>query len=156
MGAFMPRSIGGEKGHWTGALILAAATLLPCAAAAQNGLPYPPKEPGLPPMNQMANPTADANRLMLDSMKQEDNQKQFELMNVQRRKEMASDATKLIELANELKAETGKEGPDKLSMFEIEKAEQIGKLAHQIQDKMRASIAGKCLAYLGTPPAGCQ
>jgi len=156
MGAFRPRVVL-EKAYWTGTLILAAAvTLLPCVAGAQNGLPYPPKEPGLPPMNQMANPTADANRLMLDSMKQQDNQKQFELMNVQRRKEMTSDAAKMIALAYELNAKADKVTPDKLSMFEIQQAEQIGKLARQIQDKMRASLAGKCLAYLGTPPAGCQ
>jgi hypothetical protein len=76
-------------------------------------------------MNQTANPTADANRLMEDSMKQQDNLKRFELMNVQRQKEMTSD----------------KGTPDALSMLEIRKAEMIEKLAHSIQGKMRASVS---------------
>jgi hypothetical protein len=106
-----------------------------------NGLPYPPREPGVIPMNQTANPTADANRLMEDSMKQQDNLKRFELMNVQRQKEMTSDTAKLIELAHQLKIQTDKGTPDALSMLEIRKAEMIEKLAHSIQGKMRASVS---------------
>jgi hypothetical protein len=104
-----------------------------------NGLPYPPHEPGLPPMNQTANPTADANRLMEDSMKQQDELKRFELINLQRQKEMASEIATLIELAHQLKTETDKGTPDTLSILEIRKAEQIEKLAHSIQHKMRTS-----------------
>jgi len=92
-------------------------------------------------MNHTANPTADANRLMLDSMKQQDKLKQFELMNVQRQQEMTSDTARLIELANELKAETDKSTPEALSMLEIRKAELIEKLAHNIQHKMRANVS---------------
>jgi hypothetical protein len=104
-----------------------------------NGLPYPAREPGLPPMSQTANPTADANRLMEDSMKRQDNIKRFETINLQRQKEMTSDTARLIALANELKSETDKGTPDTLSMVEIRKVELIEKLAHRIQDKMRAS-----------------
>jgi hypothetical protein len=104
-----------------------------------NGLPYPPPAPGMAPMNQMANPTADANRLMQDSMKHQDNFKQFEAMNVQRQKEMTSDAAKLIELAHQLKTETNTGMPDTYLVLEIRKAELIEKLAHNIQHKMRAS-----------------
>jgi hypothetical protein len=106
-----------------------------------NGLPYPPKEPGLPAMNQTANPTADANRLMLDSMKMQDNLKRFELINVERQKQMTSDTAILIELAHQLKTATDKGTPGTLSMLEIRKAEVIEKLAHSIQHKMRASVS---------------
>jgi hypothetical protein len=106
-----------------------------------NGLPYPAREPGLPPMNQLANPTADANRLMEDSMKLQDNLRRFELMNVQRQKEMTSSTEILLELARQLKTETDKGAPDTLSMLDIRKAEVIEKLAHGIQKKMLASIA---------------
>jgi hypothetical protein len=105
------------------------------------GLPYPPRQPGLPPMNQTANPTADANRLMLDSMKMQDNRKRFELINLQRQKEMVSDTAILIDLAHQLKTATDKSTPDTLSMLDIRKAEVIEKLAHGIQHKMRASVA---------------
>jgi hypothetical protein len=106
-----------------------------------NGLPYPAPEPGLPPMNKTANPTADANRLMEDEMKQQDDLKRFELMNVQRQKEMTSESEKLLELAHELKTDTDKDTPDTLSVLEIRRAELIEKLAHSIQHKMRASVS---------------
>jgi hypothetical protein len=106
-----------------------------------NGLPYPPPEPGLPPMNRTANPTADANRLMEDSMKLQDNLKRFELINVQRQKELTSDTAKLIELAHELKIDTDKGTPEALSVLEIRKAEMIEKLAQRIKGKMRASAS---------------
>lgn len=147
IGAFGPRSFVLEKAPWVRGLVcLAVVTFMPLAAAfAQqqigNGLPYPPPEPGTPPMNRTANPTADANRLMLDSMKQQDALKQFELLNVQRQKEMASDAAALIELAHQLKTEMDKGAPDALSAIEIRQAELIEKLAHNIQNKMRASVS---------------
>jgi hypothetical protein len=106
-----------------------------------NGLPYPARQPGLPPMNQTANPTADANRLMEDSMKHQDNLKRFESINLLRQKEMTSDTAKLLELAQQLKTETDKGGPDTLSIVDIRKAEVIEKLAHDIQSKMRASVS---------------
>ncbi|HUN83300.1 MAG TPA: hypothetical protein VMU48_02925 [Terracidiphilus sp.] len=92
-------------------------------------------------MNRTANPTADANRLMLDSMKQQDDLKRFAEINLQRQKEMTSDAVKLVELANQLKIETDKASPDALSVIDVRKAELIEKLAHRIHDKMRGSIS---------------
>jgi hypothetical protein len=92
-------------------------------------------------MNQTANPTADANRLLEDSMKHQANAKEFELMNLQRQNEMTSDMAKLIELANQLKTETDKGTPDALAILEIRKAEESEKLAHSIQHKMRASVS---------------
>ena len=146
IGAFRPRSIVLEKAPWVRGLVcLAVFTSMPFAAGAPqsqigNGLPYPPPQPGVMPMNRTANPTADANRLMLDSMKQQDDLKRFELINLQRQQQMASDTARLLELANELKAETDKATPDTLSILDIRRAELIEKLAHNIQHKMRASV----------------
>jgi len=92
-------------------------------------------------MNRTANPTADANRLMEDSMKKQDNLKRFESINVQRQKDLTSDTAKLIELAHELKTETDKGMPEALSILEIRQAEAIEKLAHSIQGKMKASVS---------------
>ena len=90
-------------------------------------------------MNRTANPTADANRLMEDSMKLQDQRKRFDLMNVQRQKAMTSYAEKLIELARALKTETDNGTPDQGAILSIRKAELIEKLAHAIQDKMTAT-----------------
>jgi hypothetical protein len=147
IGAFRPRSIVLEKAPWVRGLVcLAVVTSMPFAAGVPqsqvgNGLPYPPPSPGLPPMNRTANPTADANRLMEDSMKLQNNLKRFEKMNLQRQKEMTSDTARLIELAHQLKTETDKGTPDTLSILDIRKAELIEKLAHSIQAKMRASVS---------------
>lgn len=91
-------------------------------------------------MNRTANPTADANRLMQDSMRGGDTLKQFELINVQRQKDMTTDTAKLILLANQLKTETDKSTPEALSILEIRQAELIEKLARSIQGKMKASV----------------
>jgi hypothetical protein len=106
-----------------------------------NGLPYPPSQPGVPPMNRTANPTADANRLMEDSMKLQNDLKRFEEINLQRQKEMTSETAKLVELAHELKTDTDKGTPEALSILEIRRAELIEKLAHNIQNKMKASVS---------------
>jgi hypothetical protein len=142
-----PRSIVPEKALWVRGLVcLAVVTSISFAAGVPqsqvgNGLPYPPPQPGLAPMNRTANPTADANRLMEDSMKLQDNLKRFKEINLQRQKEMTSDTAKLLELANQLKTDTNKGMPEALSILEIRRAELIEKLAHSIQNKMRASVS---------------
>jgi hypothetical protein len=147
IGPFRTRSIVLQKAPWVRGLVcLAVVTSIPFAAGIPqsqigNGLPYPPPSPGLPPMNRTANPTADANRLMEDSMKLQDNLKLFEKINLQRQKDMTSDTAKLIELAHELKTETDKGTPGALSILEVRRAELIEKLAHSIQAKMRTSVS---------------
>jgi hypothetical protein len=91
------------------------------------------------PMNRTANPTADANRLMEDSMKLQDNLKRFNEMNLERQKELTSDTAKLLLLANQLKADTDLGVPDAIAILEIRRAELIERLAHNIQHKMKAT-----------------
>lgn len=146
-GAYRPRTMGLEKASWVRSLVcLAVFTLISSAAGfAQsqigNGLPYPPPTPGSPPMNRTANPTADANRLMEDSMKLQDNLKRIEEINVLRQKEMTLAASVLIQLANQVKTSTDKGKPDATSIMDLRKVELIEKLAHNIQNKMRATVS---------------
>jgi deoxyribose-phosphate aldolase len=92
-------------------------------------------------MNRTANPTADANRLMEDSMKLQDNLKRIEEINVLRQKEMTLAASVLIQLANQVKTSTDKGKPDATSIMDLRKVELIEKLAHNIQNKMRATVS---------------
>jgi len=145
--AFLSRGILLEKATWVRGLVFLATVMLMLSAKGfsqsqiGNGLPYPPPTPGVPPMNRTANPTADANRLMEDSMKRQDNTKRFDSMNVERQKELTSYTAKLLELASELKLQADADKPQTLSVLEVRKAELIEKLAHSIQGKMRASVS---------------
>src|ERR1700722_7843178 len=147
IGVFRPGSFVLERAPWIrGLVFLAGVMSIPFAVGGSqnqvgNGLPYPSREQGLPPMNQTANPTADANRIMEDSMKLQDNRKLFDRMNLQRQKDMATYSAALIELAQQLKTDTDRGTPASLSTLEIQKAELIEKLAHSIQGKMRASVS---------------
>ena len=89
-GAFSPLSVVLQKARWVRGLLLLAVVMAMGFAtgfaqtAGGNGLPYPPPAPGEFPMNLTANPTADANRLMEDSMKAQDETKRYALINAER------------------------------------------------------------------------
>ena len=57
-----------------------------------------------------------------------------------KQKQLADDTAKLLQLANELKAEMDKSTKDTLSVSVMKKAEQVEKLAHKVRDEMRSSI----------------
>ncbi|WP_263355320.1 hypothetical protein [Acidicapsa acidisoli] len=63
-----------------------------------------------------------------------------ELADQQRKDQLAADTAKLLQLANELKAEMDKSTKDTLSLSVVKKAEQVEKLAHKVRDEMKASI----------------
>jgi hypothetical protein len=96
---------------------------------------------GLPPANPLANPTADPNRFMEDSMRLHDNQKRIAMLNVLRQKEMTTDTAKLVQLAHQVKAEATLNGKDSLSVVELRQVEAIEKLARGVKDKMEANVA---------------
>jgi len=74
-------------------------------------------------------------------MRLQNNQKRFTELNVLRQKEMTSDTEKLLALANQLKTEMDKIPNNSLSIESVREAEQIEKLAHNVRDKMRASVS---------------
>ena len=58
-----------------------------------------------------------------------------------KQKQLTDDTAKLQVLANELKAEMDKSNKDTLSLSVIKKAEAVEKLAHKVEDEMKASLA---------------
>jgi hypothetical protein len=90
-------------------------------------------------MNPLANPTADRNRYMEDSMKRQNGQKAFEKLNIQRQKDMASETVRLLALANQLKADADRSSANTVTMNSVREAEQIEKLAHDVREKMGAT-----------------
>jgi hypothetical protein len=58
-----------------------------------------------------------------------------------KQKQLTEDTTKLQVLANELKAEMDKSSKDTLSLTVIKKAAEVEKLAHKVEDEMKASLA---------------
>jgi hypothetical protein len=94
-----------------------------------------------PHPNPLANPTADANRIMEDSMQNLEAQKRIAQLNLLRQKEMTEDTAKLLQLANEVKIETRMANSDSLSVIELRKVELIEKLARSVHDKMKAEVA---------------
>ena len=98
----------------------------------QNTYPHlPPELNRIPDSNQ-------ANEIN-DQQKKKDN---FEAANAERKKEIASDTTKLLKLATELKAEVDKTNKDLLSLNVIRKADEIEKLAHDVKEKMKLTVGG--------------
>jgi len=57
-----------------------------------------------------------------------------------KQKQLTDDTAKLQVLANELKAEMDKSNKDMLSLSVIKKAEAVEKLAHKVQDEIKASL----------------
>src|SRR5580698_2136611 len=91
-----------------GLACLAVLAVVPFTAGVSHAMQSPTQGRDVinwPPMNPLANPTADANRYLEDSMKRQDNRKLLEKLNIQRQKEMASETEKLLALSNQLKAD---------------------------------------------------
>ena len=57
--------------------------------------------------------------------------------NDDRHKRLATDVDKLVSLTNELKADLDKTSKDELSLDVIRKAQEIEKLAHDVQSRMK-------------------
>jgi len=103
-----------------------------------------------PPQQSSTNPDRpyllpEANRLpdKNDQMQLRDDQgkkQNFEAANAERKKQIADDTSKLLELATQLKAEVDKTSKDTLSINVIRKAESIEKLARGVKEKMKLTV----------------
>ena len=58
-------------------------------------------------------------------------------INDDRQKRLVEDTTKLLALANELKAAVDKSNKDTLSLDVVRKADEIEKLAHSVKERMK-------------------
>jgi hypothetical protein len=63
-----------------------------------------------------------------------------EAANVERRREIGEDSTKLLKLATDLKTELDKTTKDTLSLGVIRKADEIERLAHSVREKMKLAM----------------
>jgi uncharacterized iron-regulated membrane protein len=76
----------------------------------------------------------DATPELSEKQKKQDAQMQ------ERKAQLAADTAKLLELANDLKAEMDKSSKDTLSIGVIKKADQVEKLAHKVREEMKATM----------------
>jgi hypothetical protein len=113
------------------ASLVAVATLM---AFAQQS-PNPCKPIILPEANRPPDKNAQMN--MQD---QQSKKNSFEAANQERKRQIADDAAKLLQLATELKAEVDKTDKDTLSVNVIRKAESIEKIAKGVKDKMKLTV----------------
>lgn len=89
-----------------------------------------------------ANRMPDAN----DQMRMREQQAKkvsYEVANTERQRQIVDDSAKLVELATQLKTEVDKTSKDTLSLAVIRKAEDIEKLAHSVQQKMKLTMAAR-------------
>ena len=64
-------------------------------------------------------------------------EEQAKMRNEDRQKRLVEDTAKLLELANELKAEVDKSDKNTLSLAVVRKADEIEKLAHSVKERMK-------------------
>jgi len=114
--------------------VFATATLL---AIAQDV----PRGPDRPLISPLANRPPDKNDQMDLQAQQRAKNASYEAANVERRRQIADDSAKILELANELKKEIDKTDKDTLSINVIRKAEMIEKLAKGVKEKMKLTPA---------------
>ncbi|HEX4286422.1 MAG TPA: hypothetical protein VHZ28_15120 [Terracidiphilus sp.] len=114
----------------------AASAALLCVAF----LPVTSQQPNQPRnVPEFINRLPDAN----DQARMRQTQKtqaDFAAANALRQKEIAGDTEKLQKLANDLKADVDKAGPNTLSLNALRKADAIEKLAHNIKLRMTVTV----------------
>jgi uncharacterized membrane protein YhiD involved in acid resistance len=74
-----------------------------------------------------------------DSMARRTLELQAMRRNSQRQQDIVNDTNKLLDLAQQLKAEVDKSSKDQLSISVVKKAEEIEKLAKSVKEKMKGS-----------------
>lgn len=80
----------------------------------------------------------DANdQMQMKQQSKQSKQAKFEAANAARRKQIADDAARLLQLATELKAAVAKTDKDTLSLEVVRKAESIERLAKGVKEKMK-------------------
>ena len=87
-----------------------------------------PTAPGPPTLDESGEP---------DPMVRRATEQQALKRNTQRQDQIIADSTKLLTLAQELKAEVDKSNKNTLALNVVKKAEEIEKLAKSVKEKMR-------------------
>jgi hypothetical protein len=110
--------------------------IMSAACPAQNGDFRPEKATTVTPVNQLP----DANTQWEINKKRTQVQK-FEKANLERKRQMDEDSSRLFQLATELNAELEAARQDALPLTAVGKAEMIEKLAHAVKEKMKLTMA---------------
>lgn len=128
-------------GRTIGRLVICVATipllLAALPVAAQNGA-NPCKSIHVPVLTTP--PDANAQMEMRDQ--QQTQPADYAAANVERKKQISDDSTKLLKLATELKTEVDKTTKDTLSLDVIRKADEIERLARSVKEKMKLEAGG--------------
>ena len=82
----------------------------------------------------------DANEQM-KMQEQQNRNKNFEAVNLERKRQISDDSLRLLKLAIDLKTEVDKTSKDTLSLGIIRKADEIERLAHGVKEKMKLTMA---------------
>ena len=121
--------------------VLATATALSCGALRAQVPGQQPPQPNYdkpwlsPEANRLPN-VNDQMRMREKKLKQQ----HFEAANSERKKQIAGDSEKLITLAMALKAEMDNTANGALTPNLVHKVEEIEKLAHEVQEKMKLTV----------------
>jgi hypothetical protein len=116
-------------------ILFAAVAFLAIAQEPAPGTPHGILDPVLtrPP---------DKNAQLQMQEQQQAKKTSYEAANIERRRQIADDSAKILELATELKKEVDKTDKDTLSLTVIRKAELIEKLAKGVREKMKLTAGG--------------
>jgi hypothetical protein len=127
-----------------GAAVLAISAAILGFSEQQQG-PPPTMTPGTGPSVDRPFNSPETDRLpdANDQMRmneQQQKKKNYEAANLERKRQIAEDAARLLQLATELKSEVDKTDKDTLSLNVIRKAETIEKLAKGVKEKMKLTV----------------
>jgi hypothetical protein len=138
------KSAASQYGRWalrsaiTALGILAFTTLPAIAQDAPPGAVLRPWEPA----DAVSIPNKN-DQMRMQQEQQERNKTNYAAANLERKKQIAADTAKLLELATELKQDVDKTDKDTLSISVIRKAEMIEKLAKGVKEKMKLTAAAR-------------
>jgi hypothetical protein len=129
---------GAGRPHW-GRISACLAGMAILAGAAQPGQQTPARNPDKPYLLPEANRLPDVNQQM-EMREQASKPETYAAANVERKKQISDDSTRLLKLATELKTEVDKTTKDTLSLNVIRKADEIERLAHNVKEKMKLTV----------------
>lgn len=134
-----PRSLTVLRGiSWVRAFVVAVAVLsAPCAFSQQNPCSSQPCPNAA--VEAKKYPLPDANDQM-EMQQQQTEKNNFEAANLERERQLTEETAMLLKLAGELKAEVDTSSQGKLSLSVIRQVEDIERLAHNVQVKMKLTI----------------
>lgn len=130
----------------------ALAVLLSLACAARSGAQNGTSASGVPrgTMNGNYPQRTDVGPLAMDDYDPMITERRLRALNMERQKEMVSDANKLLKLARELNAEVAGQKTEMLTPDQLHKIAEIEKLARNVKERM-ASAVGEPQSVI--PPA---